>query len=147
MLNQRINNWLEESGILSQAQFAYKKGYNTTDAIFVLNTSLSFCTETFMHLYRGFSDFSKAFDKINRETLYGKLKQGNISSNFLNLIKNMYSQLKCQVRTTKGMNECFSQDNGVLQGESLSPTLFAAYFNGLESRMNAIEGMGVNINE
>ena len=40
----------------------------------------------------------------------------------------------------------FSQDNGVFQGESLSPTLFIAYINELESRINAIEGMGVNIN-
>ena len=46
MLNQRINDWSEESGILSQAQFAYKKGYSTTDAIFVLNTTLAFCIES-----------------------------------------------------------------------------------------------------
>ena len=45
------------------------------------------------------------------------------------------------------MSECFSQDNGVLQGGSLSPTLFTAYINELESRINAIECMGVNINE
>ena len=146
MLNHRISDWSEESGILSQAQFAYKKGYNTTDAIFVLNTTLSFCIETFKHSCCGFIDFSKAFDTIDRETLYGKLKQCNISSKFLSLIKNMYSQIKCQVRTTEGMSECFSQDKGVLQGESLSPTLFAAYINELESMMNAIEDMGVNIN-
>ena len=78
--------------------------------------------------------------------LYGKLQEFNISSKFIYLNKNTYSQLKCQVRTTEGMSECFSQDNGVLQGESLSPTLFAAYINELESRMNSIEGMGVNIN-
>ena len=93
MVNQRISDWSEESGILSQAQFAYKKGYNTTDAIFVLNTTLSFCIETFKHSCCGFIDFSKAFDTIDRETLYGKLKQCNISSKFLSLIKNMYSQL------------------------------------------------------
>ena len=44
------------------------------------------------------------------------------------------------------MSECFSQDKGVLEGESLLPTLFTAYINELESIMNAIEGMGVNIN-
>ena len=146
MLNQRINDWSEESGILSQAQFAYKKSYNTTDAIFVLNTTLSFSIETFKHSCCGFIDFSKSFDKIDRKTLYGKLKQCNISSKFLNLIKNMYSQLKCQVKTTEGMSECFSQDNGELQSESLSPTFFTVYINELESRINAIEGMGVNIN-
>ena len=58
----------------------------------------------------------------------------------------MYGQLKCQVRTAEGISECFSQDNGVLQSESLSPTLFAAYINELESIMNVTEGMGVNIN-
>ena len=105
-----------------------------------------FRIETFKHSCCGFIDFSKAVDKIDRETFYGKLKQCNISSKFLNLIKNMYSQLKCQVKTTEGMRECFSQDNGVLQGESLSPTFYTAYINKLESRMNAIEGMGVNIN-
>ena len=123
----RMNDWSEESGILSQAQFAYKKGYNTTDAIFVLNTTLSFCIETFKHSCCGFIDFSKAFDKTDRETLYGKLKQCNISIKFLNLVKNMYSQLKCQVKSTEGTSECFSRDNGVLQGESLSPTLFTPY--------------------
>ena len=58
----------------------------------------------------------------------------------------MYSQSKCQVKTTKGMSECFSQDNGVLQGESLSRALFTAYVNELESIINAMESMGVNIN-
>ena len=143
----RINDWSEESGILSQAQFAYKKGYNTPDAIFVLNITLSFCIETFKHSCCGFIDFSKAFDKTDREMLYGKLKQCNISIKFLNLIRNMYSQLKCQVKSTEGMSECFSQDNGVLQGESWSPTLFTAYINELKSRMNAIHGMGVKIME
>ena len=75
---------------------------------------------------------------------YGKLKQCNISSTFLNLIKNMYSQLKCQVKTIEWVSECFSQDNRVLQGESLSPTIFTAYIIEFESRMNAIEGMGVD---
>ena len=60
MLNQRISDWSEESGILSQAQFAYKKGYNTTGAILVLNTTLSFCIETFKHSCCGSIDFSKS---------------------------------------------------------------------------------------
>ena len=57
----------------------------------------------------------------------------------------MYTQLKCQDKTTEGMNECFSLDNGVLQGESLSPTLFTAYMNELESKINAIEGMRMGV--
>ena len=68
MLNQRINDWSEESGIISQAQFAYmyNKGYSSTDAIFVPDTTLSFCIETFKHSCCGFIDFSNASDKIDR---------------------------------------------------------------------------------
>ena len=78
--------------------------------------------------------------------LYRKLKQCNISSKFLNLIKNMYSPFKSCVRTSDGTSEYFCQENGVLQVESMSPTLFAAYINEIESKMNEIEGMGVSIN-
>ena len=36
LLNQRLGHWCENNNILSEAQFAYKPGYGTTDAIFVL---------------------------------------------------------------------------------------------------------------
>ena len=35
LLNQRLGEWFENSNILSEAQFANKPGYGTTDAIFV----------------------------------------------------------------------------------------------------------------
>ena len=41
MLDKRINEWAEQSDLFSQAQFAYKTGYSTTDAVFVLNAVLS----------------------------------------------------------------------------------------------------------
>ena len=58
----------------------------------------------------------------------------------------MYSKLGCQVRTSVGESDHFAQDNGVLQGECLSPTLFAAYINEIERLMNSIEEMGVYTN-
>ena len=61
------------------------------------------------------------------------------------MIKNMYSKLGCQVRTSVGEIDHFAQDNGVMQGECLSPTLFAVYINEIERLMN-IEEMGVRIN-
>ena len=57
----------------------------------------------------------------------------------------MYSILKCQVRTSAGVSDHFSQDNGVMHGECLSPTLFAAYINEIERLMNNIDEMGVHV--
>ena len=123
MLNKRINKWAEQSDLFSEAQFAYKTGYSTTDTVFVLNVVLS---------SSGFIDFSKAFHNVNRETLFKTLKQFQISSKLLNLIQNMYSKLKCQVKTSSGESDMFPQSNGVMQGECLSPTLFTAYINEIE---------------
>ena len=141
MLNKRINEWAEQSDLFSQAQFAYKTGYSTTDAVFVLNAVLSSSGGCC-----GFIDFSKAFDNVNRETLFKTLKQLQISSKLLNLIQNMHSKLKCQVRTSSGESDMFPQSNGVMQGECLSPTLFTAYINEIERLMNDIDEMGVYLN-
>ena len=121
MVNKQINEWAEHSDLFSQAQFAYKTGYSTTGAVFVLNAVLSSsggCCSVI--------DFSKAFDNVNRETLLKTLKQLQIGSKLLNLIQNMYSKLKCQVRKSAGESDMFPQSNGVMQGECLSPTLFTA---------------------
>ena len=48
-----------------------------------------FCIESLKDSCCGFIDFSKPFDKIDRETLYRKLKQGNINSKSLNVIQNV----------------------------------------------------------
>ena len=37
ILNKRISNWVENNDILSDAQFGFRKGRSTTDAIFVIN--------------------------------------------------------------------------------------------------------------
>ena len=55
----------------------------------------------------------------------------------------MYSKLKCQVRTSSGESDMFPQSNGVMPGESLSPTLFTAYINEIERLMNHVDEMDV----
>ena len=69
MLNKRINEWAEQSDHFSQAQFGHKTGYSTTDAVSVLNAVLSSIGGCC-----GFIDFSKAFDNVNRGTLFKTLK-------------------------------------------------------------------------
>ena len=55
----------------------------------------------------------------------------------------MYSKINSKVRTSNGVSGTFSQQFGVIQGESLSPTLFAISINEVEALMNNILSMGV----
>ena len=72
LLNQRLGQLCENNNILSEAQFAYKPGYGTTDAILVLRMLLDMHSSG-RHL--AFIDFSKAFDNVNRNLLYIKTKK------------------------------------------------------------------------
>ena len=71
----------------SQAQFAYKTGYSTTDAVFVLHTVLSSSLVSSNGACFGFIDFTKAFHNINRETLFQRLMQFNIIVKLPKVIK------------------------------------------------------------
>ena len=81
-----MGQWCENNNILSEAQVAYKPGYETTDAIFVLRMLLDMHSSG-MHL--AFIAFSKAFDNVNRNLLYEKVISHGICSKFLKIIESM----------------------------------------------------------
>ena len=144
LLNQRLGHWCENNNILSEAQFAYKPGYGTTDAVFVLKMLLDIHSSG-MRL--AFTDFSKAFDNVNRNLLCEKLISHGISSTFLKIIESMYSKISSKVRTSNGSSGTFSQKCDVMQGESLSPSLFSISINEIETIMNTIPSMGVFVGD
>ena len=135
LLNQRLGQWCELNSILSEAQFAYKARNGRTDAIFVLRMLLDVKRNGIRF---AFIEFSKAFDNVNRNLLYEKLINHGINSKFLGIIESMYSKINSKVTTS----EMFSQKCGVMQRESLSPTLFATSINEIEAIMNNIPSMG-----
>ena len=55
-----------------------------------------------------FKYFSKAFDKVDRNILYAHLMKYGISSKMLQIIVDMYSKLKSQVRRNNGYTEASS---------------------------------------
>ena len=145
ILNERLLKWLDFHQLSSQSQFAYKPGYNTTDAVYVLHSILD-QSMTKSDVHCAFIDFTKAFDNVNRSKLYTRLMALGIDNKMLKIIMNMYSKLKSKVKTSDGYTKTFPMNKGLLQGECLSPTLFSAYINDIVSHSDAVEEMGVFLN-
>ena len=76
------------------------------------------------NLYVCFIDFTKAFDYMNRKALINKLFKRNVSGNFLNLLKSMFSKSKTRLNWGKDFSMPFISCFGVIQGGVLSPQLF-----------------------
>ena len=107
-------------------------GAGDCDTCMVLpNLQSILCTP--LPLYCAFVDYRKAFDMIDRSSLWQKLLKLNIKGKVLNVIINAYNGAKSCVKLNRSMSDYFSCNIGVRQGENLSPLLFAIYLNDLET--------------
>ena len=71
-----------------------------------------------------FVDFKKAFDSINRETMFKILPLYGIPEQIIKAIEALYTDTNAKVITPGCETEQFDIFAGVLQGDTLSPFLF-----------------------
>ena len=83
-------------------------------------------------MYCAFIDYAKAFDTINRSSLWSKLIASGINGNVIRVIYNIYDQAKSCIKKENKLSQFFKCNVGVRQGENLSPLLFAIYLNDFE---------------
>ena len=95
-----------------------------------------------------FIDFSKEFDRVNRESLLYKLLHYPypIDGKMYQIIKALYSNTKSCVKINELRTEWFETLQGVRQGDNLSPTLFALFVNDLAMEIKAMN-VGVKVGE
>ncbi|KAJ8333838.1 hypothetical protein SKAU_G00411570 [Synaphobranchus kaupii] len=75
-------------------------------------------------LYINFINYEKAFDSVDRETLWKLLRHYGVPKKFISLIQCTYQGMTCRVAHTGQMSERFEVKTGVRQGCLLSPFLF-----------------------
>ena len=74
-----------------------------------------------------FIEYIKAFDCVDRATLWKILKEMEIPDHFTCLLRNLYAGQEAAVRTGHGTTDWFQIGKGVRQGCILSPCLFNLY--------------------
>lgn len=138
IMAERIRNWLEKNKKLRESQAGFRRGYATRDHIFVLNALVeNKLKKRRGKVYAFFVDLKAAFDKVNREILFGKLQRIGITGRMYKMIRAIYENTTNTVKTNNGNTECFRTFKGVRQGCPLSPTLFNIYINDMEEEWEA----------
>jgi hypothetical protein len=99
--------WSEDNSVLTDAQFGYRPGYGTHDAISALHSIISKSLRQGKILYCCFIDYVKAFDSVSHFKLWLKLAKCGVTGKLLNLIKSMYSRLKSSVEHGGNFSEFF----------------------------------------
>jgi hypothetical protein len=71
-----------------------------------------------------FIDFKKAYDSVRREVLCNILIEFGVPMKLVRLIKMCLNETYSKVRIGKHLSEGFPIQNGLKQGDALSPQLF-----------------------
>ena len=132
ILNQRLLQWDKEYCIITDAQFGFKPGLSTVDAIFVLQSLINRTLQKKNKLFCCFVDYQKAFDFIDRSNLWTKLIKQGITGKMFSIIRSLYSNVKACVKHNGHHTDYFSPTSGLMQGEVMSPILFSLYINDFE---------------
>jgi len=78
LLNTRLTKFAKTHQLIGPEQAGFRKGYSTTDHVFVLNCIVDMYLYKHKKLYCTFIDYKKAFDSIDRITLWKHLIAKNV---------------------------------------------------------------------
>ena len=125
-------------------QFGFQKGCSTVQCTWAVQETVSYYLRRGSSVFCCLLDFSKAFDKVNFDALFMKLRERNFPAVVLRLLVHMYMNQSCFIRWNSIESEVFSVKNGVRQGAILSPSLFCVYLDTLLCQLRDA-GVGCHI--
>ena len=109
---------------LRDQQAGFRSNRSCTDQITTLRIIIEQSLEWNSSLYVNFIDFEKAFDSLDRGTLWKLMRHYGIPEKLVNLVRKYYEGTNCQVVHEGELSQSFQIETGVRQGCLLSPFLF-----------------------
>ena len=114
----------EVDNTLHEEQAGFRQDRSCTDQIATLRIIVEQSIEWNSSLYVNFVDYGKAFDSLDRDTLWKILRHYGVSTKLVNMIKNSYEGMSCRVIHDGQLTNNFEIRTGVRQGCLLSPFIF-----------------------
>ena len=125
LLLNRIRDHLILTQRPEQAGFTPKR--STVDRILGLRVLIERRLEYRWGFIAAYVDFKKAFDSVDRRTLWDLLRRRGIPAGILSLISALYSDTESAIKSGGDISRFFQVKSSVRQGCVLVPTLFNTY--------------------
>ena len=109
---------------LRKNQAGFRPARSCTQQIHILRRIIEGSQIKKLPLVATFIDFRKAFDSINRDSMFAILRSYGIPKEIVDAIRVLYDNSKSAILVDGQLSEEFEVTTGVLQGDVLAPFLF-----------------------
>ena len=123
----RLGRFMESSGVLPTAQFAYRKGLGTLDALLGVSLTLQNALESGQVDRILQIDFSATFNRVNHHGIHYKLCSVGVGDSVLSILTQFLSNRSQHVVVDGYRSKLVNGVSGVPQGSVLGPLLFLPY--------------------
>ena len=138
---ERMKDALDQT--LRDEQAGFRKERSCTDQIATLRVIVEQTIEWQTPLYICFVDFEKAFDSIDRQTIWNILLHYGVPIKMIHIIKTLFEWFFCQIIHNGIFSDEFEISSGVRQGCLLSPLLFLVVLDWVTRTAYANSGKGI----
>ena len=128
VMEERLNEFLTETGALSREQLGFKRKSGTSEAVLAVSEIIRNASKE-QPVLAAFVDVRAAYDSVIREVLYAKMLKMGIGGNFLTTIQAFFTSMTAELEVGGSMIGTVDLEVGLCQGSPLSPILFNIYIN------------------
>ena len=121
---------------INDAQFGFRPGLSTDSAIISVKHTVNHYVSRNTSVYACFLDLSRAFDLVNYDILWKKLR-GSGAGEMVDLLEFWYGNQMNYVRWGDATSNFYKLECGVRQGGLTSPDLFNVYVNDLVEELRS----------
>ena len=135
IVQKRLSKVFIEHNILKGLNYAGLPGLSTGAPIHIMNNILEEATQKKKELWIGFQDMKKAFDSVSLEALTCAMERIKIPEGAIRFVLNLYNKREIAVITKYGNTDSFVAEDGIDQGEVISPLIWRIFYDPLLSKI------------
>src|ERR1051325_4370347 len=145
LFTNRLSHLCSTHKVLRGYNFAALKGSSTSTPIHTINNVLEDAREHNKEIWIAFQDMAKAFDSVGLLPLRRALQRIKIPEPAINFILDLFDQRNIKIITAHGLSAGFTAQDGIDQGEVISPLLWRIFYDPLLCNIQKNEAWGYEL--